>query len=529
MNKYIVFLTTVALASCASTERHVESRARVGIDQNKVSVSIQKMKSGDLTTEGGYKQYIVDDYWVDTNAIITKRKKTNSVLKRKITYVSSRPISIEELADDISKASGVHLSLAPEVILGLRTINASIDSKTVSKTEGGSQSKDLSFLTKIRADWVKTDLKEVLNTISTRLNISWTHSPETNTISLYKYRSVSYKVHLSSDVIEQTTQMTNESLVSSGTGSASVSGSAISTSVRQKTDPWNGLIDKLEVIKSDGGRFSADRFNLQITLNDTEQTHATFSKMVKSINKESLREVVFDISLMTVTGKQKDLYGVNYNALYEKSLNAVGFASQRPVESALSTLFGQHIKSNPDHFEGAEIFLDALSSIGKGSIVDNFQRTVLNNGTAPIMLSRNRPYLRKVSIPVSGSNFNQNGEASLTDLVTGFYLTLKPHLINEDDMLVTLNINRRSAPGEFESVDAGAGIFLERPDIQDDSDYRVFKISNNQTKIIAGSIREDVTARSNGTVDNDLWWLGGSQENSNERRMMILFVTARIL
>lgn len=523
------------LVSCSTHEtRKAKVEGGIGLNGSKASVAIQRMKDGDVTSDPKIEDYIVDDYWVNPVPIITAKKERDPALNRRFSYVTSQNISIEKLAQDIGLASGVQFTLAPEVIYGLR-LSDKLNEETGSPTDddedkkksGGKKAKDLRFITTLRAAWVDASLFDVVSQLTSQLNISWDYNPNINTIHLYKYRSATYDVHLPGENIEYATRMTNESLVS-GDGSASVSGSAISTDVEISTDPWVGLTERLKVIASDGGRFSTDRANFKVTLNDTDEVHDKFESMLDELQKDALKQIVFDISLLTVTGNQKELYGLNFEALYENTVGA-SLSTLRPIDAALSSMSLGVSKSNDSHIRRASAFVDALSSYGQAMIVNNYQKSTLNNQVTSIMQSRNRPYLRQVSIPVEGSDYNQNGEASLTDLVTGFSLSVRPHMINESEMLVSMTINRRSAPDDFESVDAGAGIFLERPDIKDDSEFQQFIIGNNQTKIIAGAVTEQSQSDQRGAVDRDVWWLGGSTGYTQERQMMVLFITARII
>jgi hypothetical protein len=531
--KFLIIVAIVSLlASCANhNERKSKVQGGIGVTGSNISVGIERLKNGNVVDNPSSVDYIVDDYWVDPSPIITAERKLNPIFNRRFSLVTATKVSIEKLSQDIGMASGVNFTLAPEVIHGLR-LSESFDSNTSEKddkenSKGSSKSKDLKFITELRASWVNARLLDVINQLTSQLNISWKFDDATETVHLYKYRSHTYDVHLPGENIDYKSSMTNESLVS-GDGSSSVSGSAISTDVTITTDPWVGLTKRLDVIVTEGGRFSTDRASFKVTLTDTDEVHEQFVTMLNDVQRQSLQQIVFDVSLLTLTGNQRELYGINFDAIYENTVQA-SLATVRPADAALSMLAAGVDKSTDSHIRRATAFMDALSNFGQAAIVHNYQRSTLNNQVTSIMQARNRPYLRNVSIPVQGSNFNQNGQASLTDLVTGFSLSIRPHMINEDEMLVSLTINRRSAPNDFESVDAGAGIFLERPDIQDDSEFQQFIISDNQTKIISGSINEQNQADTAGTVDRDLWWLGGSSGHSQTRRMMVLFITARVI
>lgn len=528
----VMTLVFSQLVGCNTHEvRKSRVEGGIGLNGSKVSTSIQRMKDGDTVDEARIDDYIVSDFWVNPVPIITAKKERDPELNRRFSYVTSQNISIEKLAQDIGLASGVQFTLAPEVIYGLRLAEKLTEETDVTKEEksqsNSKKAQDLRFITSLRAAWVDTTLFDVVSQLTSQLNISWKYNKSINTIHLYKYRSETYDVHLPGENIAYSTRMSNESLVN-GDGSASVSGSSISTDVDITTDPWIGLTERLRVISSEGGRFSTDRANFKVTVNDTDVVHEKFATMLAELQKDALKQIVFDISLLTVSGNQKDLYGLNFESLYENTVNA-SLSTLRPVDAALSAASLGIDKSDLSHVRRANAFVDALSSYGQAMIVNNYQKSTLNNQVTSIVQSRNRPYLRQVSIPVQGSDFNQNGEASLTDLITGFSLSVRPHLINESEMLVSLTINRRSAPDDFETVDAGAGISLERPDIKDDSEFQQFIIGNNQTKIIAGAITEQGQSNSSGAVDRDMWWLGGSSGFSQERVMMVIFITARIL
>lgn len=531
MRKYFILCLVSSLAGCSQSERHDETKTRIGLSQSIINNKILSAKSGNVVSHGGYDKFVSNDLWVDKKPIIISKKEKYPKLKRRFSYIAGSKLPLTVLANDLSIATGVFFNLSPELITGVRSTTGSIETE---EKESGAQTKDIDFITAIRPDWVNESIEDVINKFTNLLNISWSYDAKTNTVLLYKYISKTYRVHLTGETINQSSAMTNESLVSGGgDNGGSVSGSSISTNVSINSNPWQGLISKLDVIKSEGGKYAADMHQFTITVNDTEKVHDDVEKLIENINKSALREIVFNVTLMTVTASQKDFQSVNFESLYEKTLNSVGFSSARNIESNASTFSFINEQENVDHFEGANIFLDVLSSIGKASIVDHFEKTTLNNGIAPIMLARNRPYLRTVSniddTEGSSNVYSSGSSASLTDLVTGFFLTLRPHIVNDKKILVSMTLNRRSAASEFEKVEVSPEISLERPDIQDDSDFQQFTIGNNETKIIAGSVKDDLSIINSGTIDNDVWWLGGSSESGNERRKMVLFVTAKLL
>ena len=524
----LILPTLFSLLSCETNDSINDQQSTIRVDGAYLERQVRSARSGAVQSGPTAEAYISNSLWVDPTPKVIKAAIKYPELDRRVTLMSSVPLTLNAIAQDLSLASGLQFRLAPELMQQISqsvNINANND-VTAAAEQQDKEAPSASFQVSIRANWRAQPLRDILDSIGTRANISWRYNK--HYIDLYKLRTVTYQVNLPTESIVHQSSMTNESLIASGDNTANVSGSTISTAVSLTTDPWKGLLKKIEVIATPQGTYTADLATYTVTLKDIDQVHEEFAAIVEVINREALKQIVFDVTLMTVTGNHENIVGLNYSSFYQKALNAVGFTSPILANTDTNSLTISHIKG-VDHFEGVKVFADALNQIGDASIVDSFQQTTLNNQVSPIMLSRNTPYLRQVSIPVEGVNGIRNGEASLTDLVTGFSLTLRPHMINDAEMMVFITVNRRSAPTKFERVNAGPGLFLERPDIQDDSAYYQIKMQNNSTRVLASNIRQNTTTRTSASIDPNLWWLGGSKTGKSEKRTMLLVITARII
>jgi hypothetical protein len=322
--------------------------------------------------------------------------------------------------------------------------------------------------------------------------------------------------------------MTNKAISeTSGDGeSVSVSGATMDSTIELNLDTWSKIEDVIQTSLSPVGRVSTDKATQSVVVTDTKSAHKTVSKMIDNLNDTILQGIAVNLEIYVLTAQRSDLRGANLNLLHENAKRAVQFDTARAVSEGGASFVGQIVDASSE-FTGTQLFLDSLETIGEVSFVDSIQRVTLNGVAIPVMQSRNRPYLRSVgSTATDGSS---ESSASLTDLVTGLGLVIRPTKINDDEMVVTVSIDKKTAAQNFEDVDAGNGVSLERPDIRGDSSYTHSLVRHNQSMLISSSLTTETSTDKRGTIAADWWALGGSRESTDVKRIMIMIATPTLL
>lgn len=543
----VAFFTAASLISCGSMKMANDKERRINVIGSDISRMKTSVDSGDVVYRQNDKKHFKDYFWVASDPIVIKKNVRYPELGQLITYNSGKKLPLAEIATDLSSLCNMKIVIEPDVLETLTQTNQSAE--LVTETGGGGDSLNVELPVPIgnpnndfqlpningtpyatednlslRPTWINKPLRKVLDSIETSLGVSWRYDPKVKTISFYKYSTVTYSLHAASEPVEHDTIMTNEAISSASEGN-SVSGSSISTRISITSSIWSELESQLKAIISKNGRYSSDPNNFTVTLTDTKYTHAKARKIFDDINASQLKQILFNIDIFTLTTNSNDVIGVNFNALYKNTIGA-SLQTLRGATSDVSSAVISDIGEN-SRMLGTQLFIDAIATFGKVTIVDSFQRLGLNNQITSLLVARNTPYLRSVgSVTDEGTS---QSEAALTDLVTGFGIILKPHIIDENRLLLSISIDHKSLSGEFETVDAGNGILLERPDISGDSTYQQAIVENQTTMIISGTSHQFTSHSSSGLGRSSNWFLGGRRDSREDRRITLILVTPTII
>ncbi len=485
----------------------------------------QELSEGKPYSTINYERYITSKLFVASKPVIKKLSETHEKLKKQYTLNQTNAVDISQIAQELSLLSGIKFRLAPEVIDGINikssTSNFSADAAgTINKN---TLNEKLNFNTSMRPQWVKTKLLDILNQIESQLSLSWKYSIKNNTIDIYRYKTKAYTIHVPTEKENHISQMSNESLSDSDSGTKQ--GSNVTTTLEINSDFWFKIEQSIDAVLSIAGRYSVhpDIFTIYVT--DTELVHEMLEQLIDGINNEQLKQVVFNVDIYRLSSNSSDIYGLNFDAIYQTANTAINLTTPRSIATGLYTLTGQNQQAS-SKYKGSQFFLDALSGYGKAERLDHYKRVTLNNRIAPVMIFKNTPYLRSVG-SVIGDGQSQS-EAELTDLITGFNLMLRPHLINTNEVLLTLSLDRKSA-GDFDLISAGPDVFLERPNIEGDSMYSQSIMKNNQTMVLTGYVSKNSNASSSGVGNSSAWWAGGRQDVSRDHSIIVITVNISIL
>lgn len=469
----------------------------------------QKLDDGEPNSSINYEKFITEKFFVSPIPIIQKKNKSHEKLLREYTVNEISVLSISQITQELSILTGIKFRLAPEIIDGIDTVE------------------------EIRPQWIETKLQDILNQIESQLSFSWEFIEKNNTIDIYRYKTKNYTIHVPTESESHSTEMSNASLSGGSSDGSSAGGSSggggggggssISTSLSLENDFWGNIEESIAATLSAEGRFSVHPDTFTVYVTDTELVHERIENLIENINTEQLKQVVFNIDIYRLSSNDSDIYGLNYEAIYKGAEASINFTTPRAAVAGLSNLV---LGKSGGSFAGSQFFLDALSKYGAAERLDHYKRVTLNNRLAPVTIFRNTPYLGSVNTVLDQGQSSTG--AALRDLITGFSLTLRPHIINKNEVLLTLATDRKSA-GEAEVIAVSQNLALQKIDTEGDSFYSQSIVKNNQTMVLTGYVSNNDNATSSGIGKSSAWWAGGRREATRAYSIIVITVNVVII
>lgn len=313
---------------------------------------------------------------------------------------------------------------------------------------------------------------------------------------------------------------------SSGGSSNSLSGGTDVANI-SKTDVWAG-VEKMAKAVANGAEVLVDSSTGMITVTGTPAQLDQVAAWVQSLSQTLSQQVAITIHIYSVKLNNEQNYGIQSAFDYKNIANQLKFSMKSApapeVSSGASPFsFGAHIISG--RFNGSELAVQALATLGKVSQVFSQSRVTLNGQPASIQVAEQTGYLASVQ---TTNTLNVGTSASLTPgtITTGFTGTITPRVV---DGKIYLGMNMViSSLKNLLTVTSGDSS-IQVPTTDDTVVSQSAVLRSGSTLMITGYNEADGSSTHNGVGSPYFPLLGGGADATVGRDLIAIVVTAQIL
>lgn len=377
------------------------------------------------------------------------------------------------------------------------------------------------------------ELKPVLDMATQRLGISWKYVD--GAISFYyldtrvfNFATMALSTDFSSVVQSGMTMTSGASGGSATSGVSGSSGSQQSATVAMKTSKWDDVNKAITSMLTPGvGRLSISPSSGTITVTDTNEVLGRVERFLDGENKALTKQVLFNVKVLSVSLRDTDGLGIDWNLVYKSLSGNFGFLLKNVTQqdsSAIAATANVLTTATGDaaRFAGSSAVISALAQQGRVSTLRSPSVTTLNMHSVPIQIGSQVSYVasaQTTSTPQVGST------TSLTPgtVTTGFNMILLPYVLPDNMMLLQSSINI-SALNRIRSV-TSAGTTIEVPEVNNQIFSQTARLRPGETLILSGfeQMSEQADKTGVGTPNNIL--MGGSVRSNNVRDVIVILIT----
>jgi type IVB pilus formation R64 PilN family outer membrane protein len=369
----------------------------------------------------------------------------------------------------------------------------------------------------------------LLDRVGTAIGGYWRFKAEEREIEFYRMESRTYKLTAMGEDTTQNSSISNQSGGGGGDGDQT-SGSS-SVQVNNAYNVMTAIRATLDsLISADGGKYSLSPETGLLMVRDTPTVHDAVARYVGTVNSEMSREVVAEVKVVSVSLRDNDARGINWDAVYASTRGAFGLTTPRTLQGTgtltaevLNTATGQL-----GRFAGSRAFIDALASQGRVSVMHSALARTLNHLPVPIQNANKISYVRS-SDQVATPNVGVTSSLELGEITVGFTMVMTPH-INDDNRSMTLNLGiNLSQLDELITVQSGTAL-VQAPNRTTRDFIQRVSIVSGQMLVISGFERviNDNTSSSIST-DAKRWELGGNTDTNRSREIIVILVTPLVV
>lgn len=467
------------------------------------------------------------------------------ILSEPITLVSAEPLSIFQVAGMISSITGL-----PVDVTGLLTNQSSANSSSTETSEAmrgglppppsamieGSTSGDTeeSASPSINLHY-HGSLGGLINTITAQTGFA--SKLEGGRLTFFKTETKTFLIPALSGAVTTSNEIAANSSTSNSSGSSSGSSSSSSgggdlnggTTITNTstTDVWSG-VTKMAKAVADGADVFADPSTGMITVTGTPAQLDQVSAWVQSLSQTLSQQVAITIHIYSVKLNNEQNYGVQTAFDYKNIANQLHFSMQSAPAPAISSStapfsFGAHIISG--RFNGSELAVQALATLGKVSQVFSQSRVTLNGQPASIQVAEQTSYLASVQTTVT-PNVASATALTPSSITTGFTGTITPRVV---DGKIYLGMNMViSSLKSLDKIDSG-GSTIELPTTDDTVVSQSAVLKSGSTLMITGYNEADGSSTHNGVGSPYFPLFGGGADATAGHDLIAIVVTAQTL
>jgi type IVB pilus formation R64 PilN family outer membrane protein len=311
-----------------------------------------------------------------------------------------------------------------------------------------------------------------------------------------------------------------------GGGAGGTSGSSVSannsqnTGVVSKLSVYNGIENAVKVMLSPHGKVLAAPATGTITVVDTPDTLDRIGAYLDNANQALSRQVVMNVTVLSVSLDQGDEYGINWNLVYSSLKNKYGlsnsFANSLNAASLSAGIVGN------SRFNGSTVITKALAEQGKVRRQTTASVVTLNNQPVPVQVARQTSYLQSSQTSIVA----QVGTTTtlIPGVVTaGFNMSILPHVLTNGTVMLQFSIDISTLRGI--RVIESNGSRIESPEMDTRNFLQRVSMKSGETLVIGGFEQTDENVDRQGVGKPGMYLLGGGVKARSNKEVIVVLIT----
>jgi type IVB pilus formation R64 PilN family outer membrane protein len=311
---------------------------------------------------------------------------------------------------------------------------------------------------------------------------------------------------------------------SSGSGGTPTVSSDNTTNIvmNAQLSVYTGLQAAIKAMLSPVGAVIGSPGTGSISVTDTPDVLERVGEFMEQQNRVLSRQVLVNVTVLSVTLSADDSYGINWNAVYQALGTSFGITSAFSSLVSGATQFSATVITPNSRASTTSAMISALSDQGTVRRKTSASVTTLNDQPVPVQVATQQSYLAQVS---TTNTLNVGSQTALTPgtVTTGFNLTLLPHILDDGTVMMQFYTNISSLESLTQFTSGGQSIQL--PTIDTRNFLQRISIKSGQTLVISGyeGIADQGTQQGVGTPAT--YAFGGGYNTTHSREIIVILIS----
>lgn len=387
---------------------------------------------------------------------------------------------------------------------------------------------------KASTDYMAVDysgpLSVFLDKFSSHFDLAWQYVDGQLLISTDEVRK--FSISSLPKKIESTSSIGSESSGSSGGGGTGGSNSSSSGTSEQTLDMevsldfWKDVDSELKVLLGDIGAYSISQSTSSILVRTSPSVMKKVSEYLDGLNQQLERQVTVNVEVYSVSTNDSSNFNLSLKGLLTRNGGIFGSVTGDYGTTAGSTFAGYWNGNGSDE---NRVLISALEENGNVSNVTSAVVTTMSGVPVPVLVGSESTYVSEL-----GTSFNDNVATTTarTDTITsGFLMNLLPRVMDNGNILLQYGVNLSTLVGAYGGFDqvVVSGTTIQLPIVDKRSFIQSSMLKNGSTLVLAGFEKKRNEVVDQGIGSANFKFLGGKRQGNQEREIMVICITPRII
>ncbi len=501
---------------------------------------------------------VVDAPWL-MGARVEPKHARPAFLSRDVTFMSQEKMTLQQIASQIATITGINVQVDPSVYLPLTGTMSNVRPSIVGTPPGqpgmgvpvgasGGGTNTTAATARMAVNY-SGPLSGLLDQVDSGLGV-YHRVREDGTILFFTTETKSFSI----PALNWTTNNKGQISSASSTGSSGGAGGgapgggsagAISTNgtgqitVSNETtvDVWKSLQATAQSVAGAGAQVVVDPSNGMLIVTATPPQLARVSAWVRELSQSLQRQIAIDVKVYSINLNQEDNFGFNPTVVFNNLGQRYGFKVSGAPAPAISSgitpfSFGANVitptGTTPGQgFYGSSAVLQALSTLGRTSLVISRSVVTLNGQAAPIQQALQTGYLASSSTtPSTTAGVAPTTTLTPGSITTGFTAMVLPR-VADGRIILGMNMTLSSLLSLNQVTSNGSTI--QTPTVTLSTAEQSVALKPGQTLMLTGLQQAGNSTTDNGVGDPSFKALGGGRDTQHGNQMLVIMVTARLI
>lgn len=541
----VTLLSVAALSGCAATRDAEKNYGdNLKISQNSVqgaeprsSVSVADPSQDRMSNFGRVQRNWVNPVPLPRTTVDAERSRLPAVFQKQVSFTMPGRVTLVEVLSELQRANSIKVNINQDIYDSTvgEAVIVGAGNRTNTNTVAPVTVNDFVF---------RGSLENALDLLASKANISWKWNG--SAIDLFRYETRSYnvtllagkttansEVTLESDTAENENNNNNNN--SGGLGVASATNNAgtsaagtTSSSAKQGVsrsatlDSWGDVKNYLLSLMSPQGTIAVMESTGLVTVRDTPDVQRKITSAVKELNALIGKQIYINVDVYAITKDASDDYGLDWNIAWGSLRNNVSYNTASG--SAATNKINIGILTGP--FAGSTVVAQALSKLGKTSVVNQFQITTLNGQPTPIGNNRKIPYISGIQVQ-QDANGNPIQSVTTGAVYQGISMSVIPKVQPNGKILLEYAMNLSDFQG-FTDFSTGSGDNAQTLSLPTTTLKNILQrasLRSGQALVLSGFKQSVSTINKNGVGSPSNFLFGGGSDAQQQEQYLVIMVT----